>query len=474
MIDSFCQAKSRRRGNIFRLFLLFILGTLTACAAQYPLNPVVKPGDIPWEVERYERLYDTVNDYDPLILILAFSGGGTRAASLAYGTLEALQRVDYTGGDGGASGTMLDHVSLITSVSGGSFTAAYYGLHGEAIFDDFRERFLVRNVQGDLVRKFINPFQWFRLASPRFGRSDLAQEYYDRILFDGATLGEIGGDDRPAVAILATEVVAGMAFPFIPDIFELICSDFMAFPVSRAVAASSAFPGALSPVILKNYAGTCQDDIPEWISEAMERPDPRSRIYQLAQRSNAYLDREEKPYIYLIDGGVSDNLGLRTIIEKAMIQGGIERIIAESEWEGTARVAFIIVDAETHKAPPWIILGEIPGIRDILGMSSSVFINKYNFETLDLLRRMIADWQIDNESDSKAPEFYQVHLTFNSLQDREQREYFNAIPTTFSLEPEQVDQIRAAAERLLYGDPEFRRLLDDIGGRIVNPGARDE
>jgi len=124
---------------------------LSACAAQYPLNPKV---DIIGRTDS-DRSQRHIDRSDPLFLIIAFSGGGTRAASLAYGTLEALKRVDLPGTAVSSPGeirprTMLDEVSLITAVSGGSFTAAYYGLHGEGIFKDFRERFLTRDVQGDL------------------------------------------------------------------------------------------------------------------------------------------------------------------------------------------------------------------------------------------------------------------------------------------------------------------------------------
>ncbi len=42
---------------------------------------------------------------------------------------------------------LLDEVDYITSVSGGSFTAAYYGLYGDGIFEDFEEAFLVRDIE---------------------------------------------------------------------------------------------------------------------------------------------------------------------------------------------------------------------------------------------------------------------------------------------------------------------------------------
>jgi NTE family protein len=62
-------------------------------------------------------------------MVLAFSGGGTRAAALAYGVLEAMR--DTSVNLDGQSQRLLDEIDVISSVSGGSFTAAYYGLHGD-------------------------------------------------------------------------------------------------------------------------------------------------------------------------------------------------------------------------------------------------------------------------------------------------------------------------------------------------------
>jgi len=362
---------------------------------------------------------------------------------------------------------MLDQVSVITAVSGGSFTAAYYGLHGEGIFKDFRERFLLRDVQGDLLWKFINPLNWPRLGSPRFGRSDLAQEYYDQILFKGATLADMEGRDRPVISILATDAVEGVAFPFTREAFQWICSDFDKFPVSRAVAASSAVPGPLSPVILKNYSSNCKTSKPAWIQAALDAPDPCSRTYNMALRANAYLDQEKKPFMHLVDGGISDNLGLRAIIDRVMIQGGLRDTLETSRLEKTRRVAFIVVDAETEVKPSWGILGEIPGISAILGASSTILINKYNFETLDLLRRNIEAWKRESEAARNPIDFYLVHLTFNSLPEAAEQDYYHSIPTSLSLPAEQVDRIRAVAARLLYASAEFQRLVTDMKGRIA-------
>jgi NTE family protein len=77
-----------------------------------------------------------------------FSGGGTRASALAYGVLKELAATTVT--IDGVQVRLLDEVDMISSVSGGSFTAAYYGLYGEKIFDDFEESCVNRGVVADL------------------------------------------------------------------------------------------------------------------------------------------------------------------------------------------------------------------------------------------------------------------------------------------------------------------------------------
>ena len=76
-----------------------------------------------------------------LFVCLTFSGGGTRAAAFAYGVLKALNKERQITWPAGPSRSfrLLDEVDVISSVSGGSFTAGYYGLFGDGIFTDFEE-----------------------------------------------------------------------------------------------------------------------------------------------------------------------------------------------------------------------------------------------------------------------------------------------------------------------------------------------
>src|SRR5262245_34256537 len=106
---------------------------LLAGCAHYPVNAPLTRAALETGY-RFTNLPHT-NNSDSLFIVLAFSGGGTRAAALAYGVLEELARTQIVWE--GRSGRLLDEVDLISSVSGGSFTAAYYGLYGDRIFSDF-------------------------------------------------------------------------------------------------------------------------------------------------------------------------------------------------------------------------------------------------------------------------------------------------------------------------------------------------
>jgi NTE family protein len=156
-----------------------------------------------------------------LFVVLTFSGGGTRAAALAYGVLEQLRRTEVQWE--GRRRRLIDEVDLVSAVSGGSVTAAYWALKGERMFDDFEARFLHRDVQQALAAKLLNPRHWGRTLNPSFGRSDLVAEHFDSLLFEGATFATLQSRPGPFVILSATDMAAGTRFEFIQDQFDLMC-----------------------------------------------------------------------------------------------------------------------------------------------------------------------------------------------------------------------------------------------------------
>ena len=169
------------------LSYLFII-LLTACHAHYPVNQSITSVDA---IENYslekESEESASERSEELLLILTFSGGGTRAAGFSYGILEALADTEIM--IDGKRRRLVDEIDVISSVSGGSFTAAYFGLFGDRIFEDFETKFLKFNVQGELFGRMLSPFSWPKLASLFYERSELAADYYDELLFENKTFG---------------------------------------------------------------------------------------------------------------------------------------------------------------------------------------------------------------------------------------------------------------------------------------------
>ncbi len=450
-----------------------LFAAVAAGCAHYHVNQPLKQWD-PQGGYRGTNLIDPAND-DQLVLMLSFSGGGTRAAAFSYGVLEAFR--DTKVNIRGRERRLLDEVDWISGVSGGSFTAAYYGLFRDRMFEDFETRFLKKNIQGDLTRSMLfNPVSWVRLFSPYYDRSDLAADYYNKYVFDGKTFSDLLAQKEPLVVINATDMVHGTRVSFIQNAFDLICSDLSTFPVARACAASSAVPIVLSPITLRNYAGDCGFHLPQSLVELMNPPrDVTSRRFDLANNMLPFLDSTKKPYIHLVDGGVADNLGLRAMLERVTLMGDSWTTIKVAEMENVHKIVFVVVNAETAINDKWDRWEKIPPFGAMLDSYSSISIERYNMETVALLSESFSGWAdeirkgrcgsnpITTEPGSCGDiEFYLVQVKFDALDDEAERNQLKRYPTSFVLKPEQVDHLRDAAHRILKESREFQRLLRDL------------
>jgi len=255
----------------------------------------------------------------------------------------------------------------------------------------------------------------------------------------------------------------------------MICSDLSLFPVARAVAASSAIPMALTPITLQNYAGTCGWKAPEGFEKGLEGRQPLERQFHLLNDLTPFLDSEKKPYIHLVDGGVADNLGLKAILDRLIAKGSVWGTIRGTPMEKVRKVVFIVVDAETKPDPKWDRTERVPTFGVMLASYSSIAIDRYNEDTLALLRQSVGSWADEirtqrcaGEAVSSLPgacgdiQFYVVEVKFDALKDEAERMHFQKLPTALKLAPEEVDRSRDAARRLLAESAEFQRLLRDL------------
>lgn len=407
-----------------------------------------------------------------LVFDLSFSGGGTRAAALAYGVLEELARTPVT--VKGQQRRMLDLVETISSVSGGSYTAAYYGLFGDRLFQDFERKFLKRDVQNEIAASFFAPTNLFSMSSPYYGRSDVVAEYLDQVLFEGKTFADLDRavrqEKRPFVLINATDMARTSRFEFTQDQFDLLCSDLGTYKVSRAVAASSAVPVIFSPITLSNYAGNCSFTQPDWITRALGSRRESVRRYAVASDLQSYLDSGKRKYIHLLDGGLSDNLGLRATLDRLALAGNAAELAETYGRNGLRRLVHVVVNAQArHDYPQLDQFAEVPTLNAIAFTVSNTT-DRFNVETLAYARTAMIDAARElaqrqakaGVPDGDDVQAMLIEIGFDDLDNDEERAYFNALPTSFNLPPEAIDRLREVGSRLLRASPDYQRLQREL------------
>ncbi len=408
----------------------------------------------------YGARFDDTPYASRLRVVLAFSGGGTRASALAYGVLKELRNTEIV--LSGEKVRLLDTVSTISSVSGGSFTSAYYGLYGERIFEDYEERFLRKDIDARLGFNLFRPIDFFRLMFTKYTRSDMAMDLYDEEVFDGATFADLEAKSGPILNINATDIDIGAVFSFMQPQFDVICSDLSKLRVSTAVTASSAVPGIFAPLVLENRAGACNHPEPAWIREALADPTKSRRRYHDARSAATYLDPEARPYIFLVDGGVADNIGARRILANVINSGGIVEMADETGITLPERVVYIVVNAQAGGQHAWDKKLALPSLASVLGSISSVGIYRYNFETIELLRNEAEQWSKQAAKHGKPMHPHVVEVAFDSLDDAKERAFFNDVKTSFNLDDTTIDRLIEVGGRLLRESPDFQQFLNSV------------
>ena len=435
---------------------------------------------------RFETMHAKAEDQENLV-VLAFSGGGTRAAAFSYGVLEFLRNTEMVGPKGKKM-RLLDSVGLITGVSGGSFTALSYGLYGDKLFEEYEKRFLKRDVQGEIVSRVLNPVYWPSLSSSGWGRSELAAQLYDEILFEGATFGDLAKRKGPFIVASATDISTGSRFVFNQRVFDTMCSDLSSVPLSRAAAASSAVPVVLSPVTFNNYGGSCGWKPPVWMTPFLDNSNvkrPAARATRSIQAENSLSDSSKKPYLHLVDGGVSDNVGMRGVLDSLELMEALYDTGTSTSLDRIRRVIVFVVNSLSEPKTDWDERERPPDSLTVLLKAAGTPIDHYSYEAVELLKDTSARWnalrKIRDSAAMKAnkdpaiaalmkvpnAEIYTIDVSFKQIKSEEERFYLNQQPTSFVLTDEAVDRLRASAGKIIMASPEFQRLIKDVGVRIT-------
>lgn len=432
------------------------------------------------------------NEIGDNLLVVTFSGGGTRAGALAYGVTRELDSVKLSSGK-----TLMDEVKVISSVSGGSFASAYYGLYGkEKFLADYPKDVLYQNIRTQLVRNLMRVVRWLPIVfSTDVGRSDLSQALYDKEIFKDHIFKDMPRK-WPFIVINATDMTQGATFSFIQENFNLLCSDLNQVKISRAVTSSSALPGVFTPLTFKNYpkSDACGYEMPEWAKKALSEPAENNlEFYNWAKTLASYMDASKRPYVHAIDGGVSDNLGLTPLLYYFRT-GGWDILTPEKRYKAK-RLILIIVNAKPTDSIALDRKARIPKLTQVMHSASTKPLNNYTIKTAQDFTNRFKEWTAAAQNHEKFtalcdqvhagkedrekcyaefkapyggvvqppyPDAYLIHVHFDALKDQALRDKVSRIPTDLQLKSDEVDSLIKAAKHILEDSSEFQRLVKDL------------
>jgi NTE family protein len=292
------------------------------------------------------------------------------------------------------------------------------------------------------------------------------------------------------IAVSATELTTGSRVVFIPQNFNVMCADLGPINLSRAAAASSAVPVVLSPITINNYGGSCGYKEPAWLlrfaDAARSPPRPAARMMKRLQELRALDNGIEDPYFHLVDGGISDNLGLRIVLDVLETFEALHDAGQRTPLDHIRRIIIFVVNSLSTPSTRWNQSEDPPGTIDVLVKAAGVPIDHYSSEMVEQLKDIDARWSERRQlrdsvawakdevpgmpaiMNAPAAEIHVIDVSFQTLKDKSERDYLNQLPTAFVLPPDAVDRLRAAAATIIFNSPDLQQLLNDEGARIVD------
>ncbi len=386
------------------------------------------------------------------LVAFSFSGGGMRAAAFSFGALKAMEQLESR------HPSIVDDVTFITSVSGGSLTAAYYGLHGKESFSQFREKVLLRNAEVNMRFSALAPTNIIRLIRGGLNDSTNLAHWLDDNVFKGATFADIYKRKKPDIWINATDVYNRTPFLFIPPVFNALCSDLSKFSLAEAVHASMAVPVVFAPVLLKTFPNNCTHGLSGWVDTALVNPETSNTVKAMARALKNYRDPTVMNYVKLVDGGVTDNFGLSSILIGRSASSTGYGPLTKRDVIHIKRLLFLVVDAGRGPSGDWALAAAGPSGFDLAMAATDTAIDAAARASYDGFRQMMIQWQknivdfrcslsveelsqndIDPKNwDCKDVKFFTGSVSFSDLEPK-RAVVLDAIPTRLTLPESEID-----------------------------------
>jgi len=422
-------------------------------------------------------------DDGSMVVGLAISGGGTRAAAFGYGVLSGL---DGTVVDTYPKRrTAADDIRMISGTSGGAVPAAYFGLKGSG-YVDLRERFLLADAEKELNLSKYSPANLVRIYEGGANdRSTFAAWLNDNV-FDGATYSDFRRPGAPIVWINASDIYNGTPFDFSYDTFAALCSDLDKMRLADAVAASAAFPVVFKPLVVStaSTAPKCNYRQPEWLTRALADPAASIRLKAYARSLQTYQNNPAIDYIKLLDGGLTDNIGVTGFSMERAAAKTPHGPLSAAEAVKLKNFVFIVVDSSVETRGDWVKTLKGPKLPQMTAAVSNAGIRssvRDEFDALtlsvELWRRQLVAWRcgLPRETvlqlrgtlagwDCRDVSFVVEDVTFEDFPP-EERARLNAIETRLKLPADQVDLLISAGREAVQSNMRLQQAFEAVRRR---------
>jgi len=145
-----------------------------------------------------------------------------------------------------------------------------------------------------------------------------------------------------------------------------------------------------------------------------------------------------------------------------MHQGSLEKV---------RKVIFICVNARVSDEKSWDRKAKTPGSIPVAIAADAVTMRHYSTDTIEWLAAATEKLRSYPGLKDKV-NFYSIDLSFDQFSDQSKAAYFLSLPTTFFLKSHVVDDLKAAAHTLLYQNPDFKKLMTDLGASSTSLPSR--
>jgi NTE family protein len=337
----------------------------------------------------------------------------------------------------------------------------------DAHLQRFPRDFLAVDFQRKLLASTVSPSKLYKMTSQWQGRGHLLADALDAQLFNGATFGQLADlTGRPYLIVGATDLSNGSEFDFASDQFSMLCSSIDQVPLSFAVASSSSVPLLFSPLTLQNHADNCP--LPYSAPSSDQRGTGSTARAKLVQSEAESLALPNRRYLHLVDGAVSDNLGLRRIADYVVQAGGIRAVLQALQVDTTQpvsiprRIVFLSVNSERQAQSGMEKSASVPGTVAVLGALVNGNLGRHSRETGFVFNEAIDHWRAELQADGADVDVHLIEVDLASLADTALRERVLSIPTAFRISDDDRQSLVLAARASLAASSEFERFMQSV------------